>query len=212
MQKDPQDSIHDSLSALRRTFFYVLGVSVAIAVLVYGGISRIPGTYEVHFSYMVSMDQREVVPGFKYDGFYGLSAIDLFSTTLARVADSPETVVAAYKNANIKLPTQDAITLVRTIDSEKVAPQLVRFTVRNASKKHAEKLAAGLIVALDSSIDEYNIAGRSSTTLHAVTTPPWTSQNVINPIPVSASFFMLVFVSGNIFVVFREAIKKGSAS
>ena len=210
MQEDPKDSIHGSLYVLRRSFFLILALSILVSVIGYGITKKIPGMYEVHFSSMVSMDQKDVTPGFTYDGYYGLSAIDLFSTTLARIADSPETVVAAYKKANIELPTQDAISLVRTIDSEKAAPQLVRITVKNASKQHAERLAAGLLFELQRAVEQYN-ANLLSSTFHVTFTPSWTSQNLINPIPIAASLFMLVFVGGNMIVVFREAIKRGSS-
>lgn len=210
MHTDPTDALRDSLSALRHNFFLVLGISVVVSILVYGIVNRIPGAYEVHVSSIISMEGNEVTPGFRYDGYYELSAIDLFSTTLARIADSPETIVAAYTRANIELPTQDAFQLVRTIVSEKAAPQLVRFTIRNASKDHAEQLSAALMLVLDDVIDEYNRAGRSSVVFHTVSTQPFTSYSVVDSIPVAASFFMLVFLGGNMYVLFREALRRGS--
>jgi capsular polysaccharide biosynthesis protein len=211
MQKDPHDTIQGSLNALWQSFFFILGASIIIGILAYGITKNIPGAYEVHFSYMVSLDQKDTTPGFRYDGFYAISAVDLFSSTLASIADSPETVVAAYKKANMALPTQDAIRLVRTVRSEKSAPQLVRITVKDASKKNAEQLASALMFVVNSAIDEYNTKGLSSITFHGVSTEPWTSMNEVAPLPVAATFFMVMFLGGNMLVLFREALRRGAS-
>ncbi len=211
MQNDPHDTIIGSLNALRRSFFLVVGLSVLVGVVAYGVTKNIPGTYEAHFSYMISMDQKDAVPGFRYDGYYALSAADLFSATLARIADSPETIVAAYAKANIPLPTQDAVRLVRAVRSEKTAPQLVRIVVRDASKEHAERITSGLVFVMNNAIDEYNAKGLSSIVFHGVPTAPWTSMNQAAPIPVAASLFMLVFLGGNLVVLLREALKRGAS-
>ncbi len=211
MQTTPQTPVPSSLRALQKSFLSILGLSVLVGVIAYGAARNIPGTYEVHLSYMIGMDQKDTTSGFRYDGYYALSAADLFSTTLARIADSPETVVAAYEQANIPLPTQDAIRLVRSIESEKAAPQLVRLTVRDASQKNAERIADGLIVVMNKAIDEYNTKGLSSTVFHGVPTEPWTSQNSTLPLPIAASFFMVTFIAGIMWVLFREAMYRGAS-
>lgn len=165
----------------------------------------------MYFSYMISMDQKDVTPGFRYDGYYALSAADLFSTTLASIASSPETIVAAYQKANMKLPTEDGIRLVRIVRAEKAAPQLVRIIVRDASKQNAEQLTLALREVISAAIDEYNAKGLSSIVFHGVPTEPWTSRNLVDPLPVAASFFMLIFLGGNMIVLFQEAIRRGES-
>lgn len=211
MQNDPQDSIFASLAALRKSFFLLLGASVLVAILAYGVTKNIPGTYEVYFSYMISMDQKDAASGFRYDGYYALSAADLFSTTLARIIDSPETIVAAYKEANVPLPAQDAIRLVRAIRSEKVAPQLVRVVVKDASLEQAEQLASGIVSVTNAAINDYNAKGLSSIAFQGVPTPSWTSLNTPAPFPVALSFFMVMFFGSNLIVLFREAFKRGAS-
>lgn len=210
MQEDPKDAILSSLRALSHSFFPILGISMVIAFVSYGVAKKIPGTYEVHFSYMVSMEQQAVPSGFQYDGFYALSSIDLFSATLASVASSPEIVFAAYREARLNLPTQDAIRLTRAITSEKAAPQLVRITVTDASKKNAEQLTQGLMTVLQKTIREYNAKSGSSLDFQGVSTEPWTSYSVALPLPIGTSLFMLAFLGGNMFVLVREALRRGS--
>lgn len=211
MHEDPIRNIEDSLTALRKGFFLILGISIIAAIVSYGIAKNIPGTYEVHYSYMISMDQKDVAPGFRYDGYYALSAADLFSATLASMVSSPETIIAAYAAAGIQPPTQDAIRLVRIVRSEKAAPQMVRITVTDASKKNAEDLTAGLISVLGNQIETYNAKGLSSIVFHAIPTEPWTGQSKVAPIPIAVSVFTLFFLLGNMVVLFREALKRGAS-
>ncbi len=115
MQEDPTLFIRASFRVLARNFYKLLGISILVAILGYGIAKQFPATYEVNFSYMVSMEQRDESSNFRYDGYYALSATDLFSATLAGVIVSPETIVAAYGGANIPLPTEDTIDLVKSI-------------------------------------------------------------------------------------------------
>ncbi len=210
MHEDSRNAIHGSIEALFRFFFLIFAVSTVSAIFAYGVAKNIRGSYEVHFSYMISMEQQETAPGFRYDGFYGLSAIDLFSKTVASIANTPETIVAAHKRAGLALPTRDAIRLVRIVRTESAAPQLVRFTVRDASQKNAQALAHGVREVVNDTVDAYNGSGGESISFHGVFTEPWTSYDALNPVPVAAVFFMIVFVTGIMIVLFREAIARGS--
>ncbi|MDA1169206.1 MAG: hypothetical protein O3A36_02630 [bacterium] len=207
MHKDPKNDVASSIDALRHNFFLILGISIIVFVFSFGISKKIPGTYESHFSYMISLEQKDATTAFRYDGFYGLSAADLFSATIASIATSPETIVAMFTDADIALPTQDAIDLGRLVTSNKEAPQLVRLSVRSASKSKVEKLTNSLISVMNKSIDEYNTKGLSSVAFRAVPTQVWVSYNAIKPLPVASSLFMLVFVGGNIAVLFRESLR-----
>ncbi|HLC48811.1 MAG TPA: hypothetical protein VJI96_00295 [Candidatus Andersenbacteria bacterium] len=209
MQEDPRDAILSSLSALSRAFFLILSLSLIVAFIAYGVVKKIPGTYEVHFSYMVSIEQHDVALGFRYDGYYALSSTDLFSATLASIASAPETIIAAYIASGIQPPTQDAIRLVRVVTAKKTAPALVQITVTDASQKNAEQLTSGLMTVLAKTIDEYNTKGPASLIFHGVSTTPWTSVHAPLPLPIAASMFMLVFLGGNMIVLVRQALKRG---
>ncbi|MEK7500153.1 MAG: hypothetical protein AAB649_06120 [Patescibacteria group bacterium] len=207
MSQDSKNDVVSAVDALRRNFFLVLGISIIVFIISFGIAKKIPGTYESHFSYMISLEQKDAPSAFRYDGYYALSAADLFSATVASIATSPETIVAMFAEAHIALPTQDAIDLSRLVTSKKEAPQLVRLSVQSASKSNAEKLSASLILVMNKRIAEYNEKGLSSVAFRAVPTQVWVSYNAIKPLPVAASLFMLVFVGGNIAVLFRESVR-----
>ncbi len=209
MQEDPTLFIRTSFRVLARNFYKLLGISILVATLGYGIAKQFPATYEVNFSYMVSMEQRDESSNFRYDGYYALSATDLFSATLAGVIVSPETIVAAYGGANIPLPTEDTIDLVKSIRSEKVAPQLVRVRVRNASRERAEDISSGLMDAVEGSVDQYNQKGNTAIVFRAIATTPWTSTQRPDPLPIAISLFMLVWVGGNFLILLKEAIDRG---
>jgi hypothetical protein len=213
MEEYSIDTIDSSLQAIRRRLWRILAISLLAALLAYGTARHIPRVYEVHFSYMVSSSgEQRVQREYQYDGFYGLSAIDLFTTTLARIADSPEVVVRAYEAVALPVPTYDAISLTRAIDAEKVAPQLVRFTVSDAKREHAEALAMGLQQELDALLEQYNANNNSSPTFQRTVTRSWTSQRVIRAVPIAASSFVFVFFIGLITVLFRDALRRGVTS
>lgn len=209
MHKTTNNDIASSIEALRRNFFLVLGISIIVFIFSYGVAKKIPGTYSTHFSYMVSMDQKDVTPAFRYDGYYAVSAVALFSETLAGLTTSPEIIVAMFEEADVSIPTLNVLDLGRIILSKKAAPQLVQFSVQDASRVTSEKLATGLKKVIRKKIDEYNTQGISAVSFQATATDSWTSYNTVKPLPIASSLFMLVFIGGNMVVLFRDAMQRG---
>ncbi len=189
----------------------LLVVSLVVAVLGYGIAVRLPVSYDVHFSYVVSIEQREVAPIFRYDGYYALSATDLFAGTLASWIVTPETVVAAYHEAGITLPTEDAIDLTKNILAEKAASQLVKITVKNPSKQKAESLAKGVMGIVPKLIEQYNKNGTPAVTFSAVASIPWTGVSRIAPLPIAIVLFVFVFFAGIFLTLFMSALARGSS-
>lgn len=210
MQSQAPLSFIESLWALKRNGFLTLAVGIAAAALGYALASSTPVTYEVHGSLMLSMDVREDVPEFRYDGYYALLAADLFSGTIAGLASSPETVVVAYENAGIDLPDGNPSRIARSVRAEKVAPQLVRIVVSGKSARDAEALSRALFAVLDRAIHRYNETGDSSIVFKGVASAPWTGTQHAAPLPVALSVFLVVYFAANLVVLFRESLARGA--
>lgn len=189
----------------------LIAVSLVVAITGYGVVIRLPVSYVVHGSYVVSQEGREVAPGFRFDGYYALSATDLFTGTLAAWIVSPETVVRAYQEASVSLPTEDPIDLVKSIRAEKVAPQLIAITVKNSSKAAAEKLASGVARIVPELVTQYNTTGTPAATFAVVASQPWTGVSRIAPFPVALVLFLFVFLTGMVWTMFLEALRRGSS-
>ena len=203
-------SFFESLRALQRNVFLTLAVSVASFALAYALASNVPVTYEVHSSLMLSMDVRDDTSEFRYDGYYALSAADIFSATVAGLIASPETVVAAYQKAGLPLPSEDASRIVRAVQAEKSAPQLVQISVLGKSAQDAQALSAALQEVLAQKVEEYNEKNDASVVFRAVSSDPWTGVRTAAPLPVALSVFLLVFFCMNMGVLFREALQRGN--
>lgn len=203
-------SFFASLQALSRNFFLTLAASIAAFALAYALASSIPVTYEVHNSLMLSLDVRDAASEFRYDGYYALSAADLFSGTIAGLASSPEIIVAAYTQAGISLPSKDASRIVRTVQAKKSAPQLVQISVLGKSAHDAQAISAALRSVLAQSVEEYNKKGDASVVFRAVFSEPWMGVRLSAPLPVALSVFLLVFFGMNMSVLFREALRRGN--
>lgn len=211
MEQDYLLDARKSWEAFVRRIPTLLAVSFIVAIVGYGVAVRLPVSYDVHGSYVVSQEEREVSSGFRYDGYYALSATDLFTATLAAWITSPETVVRAYEEAGVPLPTEDAIDLVKNIRAEKAAPQLVTITVRDSSKADAEKLAGGVAKVIPTFVEQYNTTGTPAATFSVVASQRWTGVSRIAPFPVALVLFIFVFLVGMVWTMFLDALRRGSS-
>jgi capsular polysaccharide biosynthesis protein len=178
-------------TALQRRLPLFLLISLVAAVVAWVVTSRFEPQHRVHFSYLVSLAQRESPPEYTFDGFYALQATDLFTTTLASWVQTPDFIVEAYKVASLPLPTDDARRLTRTVTARKTAPQLVEVEVRAADAQQAEKLAVGLQEATKRRVAQYQEQGAPALHFNVVATPGWTSATRVAVVVITAGVFAL---------------------
>lgn len=189
----------------RRYLLRVLLLSVVAALVAWGMASRVAPTYEVHFSYLVSLSARDNVNEYRFDGFYALQATDLFAATLAKWAAAPEVVVRAYQEAGLEVPSEDPRTLTRSVRAEKVAPQLVAVTVRSQSRDVAEALAVGLQDVIAQNVATYHAQGVPAVQFRVVPTQSWTGVARISvPIVVAATLVAAFLLGLNAVVLFQS--------
>lgn len=192
----------DSWGAIKKKLPMLLLISVTAAVLALVIAKQVAPSYEVHFSYVVSLAQREAAPEYRFDGYYALQATDLFSATLAEWLTAPETVVAAYQAAGLALPSEDPRQVTRALRAEKAAAQLVTVTVRSAQREEAEKLADGLRQVMAKNIQAYHDQGAPAAQFRAVATTPWTGVIWLSiPIVVLATFVFTFFIALNVILL-----------
>lgn len=185
-------------NVLKQKMPILLLISLAAAVVAFVIVRQAGPTYEVHFSYLVSLSEREAADEFRFDGFYALQATDLFAATLARWIATPEVIVAAHAEADIPLQSQDPRQLTRQVAAEKSAPQIVQVTVRGDSEQRAEALARGLRAVMERNIEMYHDEGVPAVTFRAVATPPWLGVwQVAVPVIVSATFIFTFLIAVN---------------
>jgi capsular polysaccharide biosynthesis protein len=173
--------------ALQRQLPVWLLVSVAAAGAAWGALARLGPTYSVHFSYLVSLSERENPAEYTFDGFYALQATDLFTATLAGWITTPELIVAAYRAAELPLPTDDARKVRRNVTAAKTAPQLIEVTVWGQEREAAERLAAALKTVMEKNVSLYQDEGIPALQFNVVATEPWTSIRQPNVALVTAS-------------------------
>lgn len=184
----------------------VLLVSGAAAIIAWLIVGRVGPTYTVHYSYLVSLSEREEAEDFRFDGYYALSATDLFAATLASWVRLPEVVVAAYGEAGVAA-ARDPRDVARAVTAEKKAPQLVAVAVRHKDQALAEKLAQGLQVVMERNIEQYHDQGIPELTFRVVATSPWLGISRLSaPVIVGATFVFVLLIGVNV-VLLVESVK-----
>lgn len=193
-------------TAVKRRFLLIIVVALLAGLVGYGITARSQPRFEVHFSYIVSLAEREQAPEYRFDGYYALQATDLFTTTLAGWIAAPEVGVAAYREAGLVAPA-DPRTLARVISASKAAPQLVQVTVRGDSEADATSLAAGLRGVMTANVEKYHEQGTPEVAFRVVATDPWTG--VVTPMAmlIAAATAVFVLVAGINVVVFSAAVR-----
>lgn len=193
---------------MRKQLPRIVLFSVVAALVAWGIAARIRPTHEVHYSYLVSLSQRDNVNEYRFDGFYALQATDLFAATLAKWVATPEVVVAAYQEAGLELPSEDPRALTRAVRAEKSAPQLVAVTVRSSSRETAENLARGLQRVMDRNVATYHAQGVPAVQFRVVVSEPWTGvTKIFVPIVVVATFVAAFLLAVNA-VLLAESFRR----
>lgn len=190
---------------VKKRFLLMVLVAVVVAGVALVIAKQVEPTQEVHFSYVVSLSARDEAAGFKFEGYYGLQAIDLFTTTLAKWITTPEVLVAAYQDAELQLASDDPRQLTRVVRAEKVAPQLVTVTVRGANREATERLADGLQHIMEKNVSAYHDQGVPAVQFSVVPTEPWTGVVRLSvPIVVAATFIFTFLVALNGVLLFES--------
>lgn len=192
---------------LKKKMPYALFISLFFALIAYGISNNIKPSYEVHYSYLTSLSNRDTTSDFRFDGYYALQATDLFTATFAGWVATPEVVVAAYKEGEIELPSQNPYELSKTIHAEKTAPQLVQITVKNESKNTAEKLARGLQAVMQRNVDDYQAKDTTAIHFNVTTTPSWTGLVSVSSLLITVATFVFVLFFAINAVLLYESFK-----
>ena len=195
---------------LRRTLPKVVLLSAALALLVYVISIKTGPSYQVHYSYIVSLSEREAVSDYAYDGYYALSATDLFATTLAAWTKTPEVIVRAHEISGVKMQSDDPQALVKLVSAEKTGPQIIEVTVRHKEKATVERLADGLQSAMLENIGMYHDEGIPAVRFKVVTTKAWTGEKAAAAGVVSAGTFVFALLLGINAVLLVESFRRAS--
>ncbi len=192
--------------AVKRRWLEILLVSVVAAVAAYGVVAWRGETYEVYFSYLISLKEQQVKDDFQFDGYYALQATDLFTTTLAAWTTRPEVVVRAYERAGVELPGRSARQISQGILAEKMAPQLIGVTVRHADKNKAMAIAQALQAVMEENVEQYHAEGIPALRFAVVGTVPWQGVSRLETRVIVGAVFVFVFLLAVNAVLLRESM------
>lgn len=194
--------------AVQQKMPVVLMISFVLAVIAWLIVRGIGVGYEVHFSYLISLSQREEVADYSFDGYYALQATDLFTATLAQWIKTPEVIVEAHKESKVDFEVSDPRALSRKISAVKSAPQLIEVTVKGKNREETERLAEGVRVVMNRNVERYHNEGIPALRWRVVETEPWVGQQKLSMIPIVAATFIFAFFMGVNMVLLAESVKK----
>lgn len=194
--------------ALSRVWLRLLVGSLAVAIVAAAAARWIGPTYEVYFSYLIALQERDQVPDFRFDGYYALQATDLFASTLAQWIVTPEVLVEAHREARLEIGAADPRQLVQSVRARKTAPQLVEVVVTAKEKESAEQLAQGLTAAVARNVDRYHDEGIPQVRFRVVKTDSWTGVRRPAVGVVGGATFFLVFFLGLNGVLLKESFRR----
>ena len=193
--------------AVVRQFPVLLIISFMAAIVAATAAQALAPAPEVHFSYLVSLRQREEATEYRFDGYYALQATDLFATTLASWVHTPEIIAAAYQQAGLVLTDRDPRSVRAAITATKSSPQLVEITVRQPREADAQKLAAGLQAVMNEQVAAYHAQGIPALTFGVVVTTPWVGQGAVATRVITAAAFIFTFIAALNVVLFQVSLR-----
>ena len=196
--------------AIKEAGWGLVLISLAVTVLVYVWVDRLEPDYQVHFSYLISLSERDKADDFRFDGYYALSATDLFAATMVSWIKTPEVIAAAFEKANLSIPSEDPRALARAVSSSKSGPQLIEITVRHKNKEEAKRLAEGLQAVMSENVIKYHEEGIPAINFRIMATEPWVGVNrAAVQVIVTSTFVLVLFVGLNI-ILLRASLAAGA--
>lgn len=199
----------DPLAYFRHVVLHSLSamllLSLLAAAVAYVVTDAMGTTYEVHFSYVVSLSEREPSREFRFDGYYALQATDLFTSTVAEWTQTPEIVVRAMAAAGIAPQGYSSRSLKSLVTAEKAAPQLVHVVVRANDEQSAKKMAQALVNAVMKQVEDYHEKGIPALRFRVVSSEPWVGvSEPATAVIVGATFVFAFFFSLNVRLVWAS--------
>ena len=196
--------------AVQKASLGLLLISAAAGVLAFVWAERSQPDYQVHYSYLVSLSERETANDFRYDGYYALSATDLFAATLAAWVKTPEVIAEAYRRASLAIPSDEPRALLKTVTADKTGPQLVQITVRHPDKEAALRLAEGLQAVMQENVTRYHQEGIPALKFNVVPTAYWIGVNRVAVLVIAFGTFIIVLLAGINIVLLRASLRAGA--
>lgn len=207
MSRDLPKSLVSYWQAVTRQLPLLLVASFVAAIMAYGAAGAVSPSYQVHFSYLVSLRDREPSEAFRFDGYYALQATDLFAATLASWAKTPEIIVAAHQQARLTVATQDPRSVAQLVQAQKTAPQLVEIVVKQPTEEQAKALAQGLQRVMETEVARYHEQGIPALAFKVVPTQPWVGRPRVAANIIAMAVFAIVLIIGINSILLIESFK-----
>jgi hypothetical protein len=189
---------------VRRALPGLLLLSVALGTLSYLVAQRMGGSYEAHFSYWISLREREISQEYRFDGYYALQATELFAETLAAAIKTPGVIAQAQGEKS----SQEVRGLLTSVEARQEAPQLVAVVAKGTTGEEARLLAEGLQGVVREQISHYFEQGDPALRFEVVATEVWVGERAIAARIVGLTVLVLTLFLGINWVLFWEAVKQ----
>jgi len=179
----------------------LLIVSAVVGGAVFGVVRNQGPVYEAHFSYLVSLKEREESKDYSYDGYYALQATDLFAATLAQWIRTPEAVVKTRERAGLKV-NKDPRSISRSVRAVKTAPQLIEVTVEDRDRQVVEKMVVGVQGVVDDMVGRYHEEGDVELEFSVVSTDCWVGERSLSAAGIAVAVFVFtIFLAINVVLI-----------
>lgn len=189
----------------------ILLFSAALSFLTYAIVEKSGPTYEVYYSYLISIKERDKTEDYRFDGYYAINSTDLFASTLAAWSQTPEIIVKAHHEAGVKLPGHRPAQLTKIVNTDKTGPQIIQVTIKHKNLDSAEKLAQGLKKAVEQNIAKYHREGNPDLTFSVTTTEPWTGQTSLSAATITIGVFVFAVLLGMNAILLLESMKNSKS-
>lgn len=185
-------------TVLLRHLPFLLLFSFFLSAGAYFWAYRAGNDYQAHFSYLISLAERENYGEYRFDGYYALQATDLFTATFATWLTTPEVISASYRAADLTPKVLRLSDLKKIVTAAKTGPQLIEVMVTADSAAHAQLLQAGLEQVIQIRLQKYQADSSPALTFIATKTDGWITKREVAGIPlVVAVFFGSLMLSIN---------------
>lgn len=192
------------LRVIKKYRYSILSIGIVAAIVTFVFTLWQPNYYSSSLSLLISNDQIQETQDYRFDGYYTIQAVDLFSNNVEAWLQSPEVVSAIFRYAKVNLNTLNIKEFTKIFKVEKLASHYVEVRYKSSNEEEAVNIASAITEVLSEKTKSLSELSKNQTTFSISSGKPVT---VLTKQPIlvnTAVAFVVGLFVGFLLIIIKE--------
>ena len=189
-----------------KALIFICAVLCGLLALLFSALK--PVSYEASIDFSIQKVNRQDTSDFQYDNYYAIQASELLGNTIVGWLESPETVRAAYRVADLTVADNELDTLAKGMKAKQISAHLVRVKFSQSDSDRAGQVATGLSTVVKQKAEEVEKSADDKNSFTVSYTEPVVAEKKYGPATLALAGLVSGLLLGIGIAFGREYFKK----